>query len=283
MTQKEVGPGIDASTNKGQEQKITPFTFDDLGAELFYPQYGGKEKAEQRSLDGNLTTFLGTGFHYSFEEESQRYVPDVVLEFVPALYIGGRRFVPVLALPVNGSSQQGISLEVLKEKRHEEFDPNNHFEAYDFDVSRIFDPEYTEDIPEIRPGSVPAAHDKGEAAKLESWVSDDHLRNRINEWFHATVVDRMGPYPEERKKADQIKKYVQLRQAPFNTSNSPGFGRYTYEGVKEEATKEFDQERNINTGRMEDVPVRFRMFTREHLAWLETFMKNKGIQIPGKE
>lgn len=282
MTNEGIRPPVDAGGTSENEERIAPFTFDNLGAKLFYPQWRGRERADLRSEEGNLTAFLGTHSHYSYDVEEERFKPGFVLEFVPHVYVGGRRFARLLVLPINGSEQQPVPIEVLKENRHEEFNPYNFFQAYDFDVSRIADPEYIEDIYEIRPGSVPAAHDQSEAVALGSWVSDEHLRNRINEWFHATVVDRRGPFPEERKRAADVKKFVQLRRAPFNDVDVPGFGEYTYNGVKKEAI-----EGHVGSYSMSKDGTRvdhiLHMFTMEDLEWLETFMRNRGIPIPGEE
>jgi len=131
------------------------------------------------------------------------------------------------------------------------------FEVYNFDVNKLDDPNVTDDLQEIHASQVLVPSDIDGARIIGSWVADSGLRSRINEFFEATRTD------EGRLRVDKL---MRLRKAPFEKSNYPSVGKYTYQGVVKAAAQE---ERGYG-----------RPFTEEDVEWLQTFMRNKGVPIP---
>ncbi len=125
------------------------------------------------------------------------------------------------------------------------------FDVYDFDPAKLDDPTVLDDLRLISPESLLVPSNGHESQEIHSWVYDSAIRKRINEYFKSDRQYR--------------NKYITLRKAPYVHDSYPGSDVYSYEGVKLEATK---------------INELVRKFTPTDLAWLETFMSNKGIPIP---
>ena len=149
----------------------------------------------------------------------------------------------------------------------------NVLKVYDFDPAKLSDATALDDLVTIDARNVLVAPNRDAARTMHSWVADPKIRERILAYADLT---------KDPVARDNAKKYVALRKAPFTKSNFPGNDEYNYQGVKHEATKEYDEEENWSTGKRTIVqdPVRSRRFTLHDLTWLETFMKNKCIPIP---
>lgn len=134
------------------------------------------------------------------------------------------------------------------------------FEVYDFDVDKLSDPTVVDDFKPISPTNILVPSDSTGAQALQSWVIDPHVRSRVNEYYRGI---RNQKRPDGKAYGD-VEKYIKLRNAATAKFGFPGHGEFTYQQVKVEATGK----------------VSFRMFTEDDLAWLETYMTNKGIPIP---
>lgn len=272
---------IDILADTGHEQKLTSFTFDDLGHELFYAQWDKKKTYENNVHGGKYQGYGLSVFRYFKSPETGKPdEPQLSLGFSPFV-IKGQTTATVLFFPVNSARDAhpiSIDWEELNLRRYGSFDGFAlPFHVYDIDFDKIDDPTYLKECVEIRAGSVSAASNLHSAGKHRGWVTNPYQRARINEWFQADV---QGTYENK----ERIKQYIQLRQTVFNIHNSPQFGDYTYEGVKDDVINGSFSSAFVSTesGLKPLFQEAFHHFTPQDLEWLEEFMKNKGIPIPGK-
>lgn len=194
----------------------------------------------------------------------------------------GRMLVAVGGIDVESGSLGAIAsrADVEGGKLYDSY--HSTFSVYDFDanLNKLSDPKVTEPLIKIEPGQV-----NGQLIGdniMYGWKPDSHVVQRAGEWARAIVNIEEDP-SEFSKKSSEIKKYIQLRRAVLEGMNALGFGIYTYEGIK----KEVIEGHPVNYGGAEltnpDLPKVLHRFTQEDLEWLETFMKNSGIPIPGKD
>lgn len=241
---------------KGEQM---PITFDALGERLFEAGWGVNPTWSTPGKKGVM------GAHFSRlnvrEGDNRRCVPVIGAEADP-FYVD-RGHTKVILFETSGLMTHRVGEHTLKEGKL----IGSGFRAYNIPAADLADSTFTEDIHQINPGSVLVAADINHATRIGSWIVDPSVRERITEYADLP---------------DGLDRYIMLREAPFNTYDVPGYGRYTYNGVKQEATKQTVRHYDMGTKAMVDVPVTFRMFTTEHLAWLEEYMNNKGIPIPGE-
>lgn len=242
-----------------------PFTFSGLGHQIFSAEWT-KEEADRRNSRQEVkkyTHFAGAFFYYSTNPETGNPTePWVGLAFSPFISRGNSA-AGLLLFPVNrGTTPHPISVDLLEDpRRYEFFNPTQVFRVYDIDVDKISDPTYPSEARQIDPREVLAATNMQDSFRHKGWVTDPHQRARINEWFDVNAF---------AQDYDRIRKFVQLRQAPFNRHNSPDFGDYTYEGIKDD----------VVNGRILSIsgkPEVYHTFVPEDLEWLEEYMRNKNI------
>lgn len=177
-------------------------------------------------------------------------------------------------LHVNDINNQRIGEHAIKGGIAENVSP---FEVFDFDVDRIGDNSVIDPLILVQAYSLQVPASVDEARKIGSWVADPRLRARINEWFAINFNNDQDPKVFSQRRSE-IERFVRLRKAPYNKTDIPQMGEYTYQGVVKEATKETYP--YWNGRETVQVPVTFRMFQPEDVVWLETFMKNLGMEIP---
>lgn len=255
-------------TSGGQETRITPITLRDLAMQIY------KERVEIPEKPRDMGYF----FAATTEVENGPVFPTVGIYFDPSWVDRNRTRINLLKVNSIGSvriGQHSLQAGRLPAGVY-------GFRVYDFPVAKVDDPTFVDDIKEIRAEEISVPANIDDATLVDSWVADPGVRDRINDWFVVSYnVDKEDPGDFLRKR-DDVEKYVMLRQSPFNTHTVPGYGKYTYEGVVEDATRQFKSEWDFHINKMVDKPITFRMFTLDDVEWLETFMSNKGIAIPNK-
>ena len=199
-----------------------------------------------RKMSGDGQSYLGATFLFSsMQAENDLFIPVLEAHLNPPWKDGTGRETGILLFEVNGIDWY--------RSPYFQFD---FFDAYDFDVDKLGDPSIIEDLERISAKGVLVPSDIDGTRSIGSWVADGHVRSRINEYFEAR---------KDYKRRKQVEKYMMLRQAPFNTVNDPISGRYTYQGVAQEASKH---------------PSAPRAFTEHDLRWLQDYTRNRGIPIP---
>lgn len=153
------------------------------------------------------------------------------------------------------------------------------FDVFDLDLEKITDASVS--LSEIRQKQLSTGkveiYDDGEARKHGTRVVDGHVRDRVMQYFE-NMRNRSMERREEGKKHINVEKFRQLRNAATETTSVPGYGKYTYSDIRNEATAKYKRE--WNGKEMVEVPKEIRIFNEEDLKWLEEYMKNQGIPIP---
>ena len=129
--------------------------------------------------------------------------------------------------------------------------PYRNFNVYDLDVEELADASIAlEDIKPIGAAGVMILTNSRDACAVGSRVSDEHVRNRIIEYFNASAMD--------------VGNWMELRRAATNAVLVPGFGKYTYQNIKEET------EKGENYG----------VYSPDKLTWLEDYIERHNIVVP---
>lgn len=266
-------PQIDASANSGQEQRITTIPFKDLAARIYKERVAGQYEprllafffaatAQGMNAPYDIPT-IGFYGEPSFIDHSGSRINLLGVDSLHNSRIGNNQ--------IKGICIDHGGIDVAFGPRAE---PISTFSVYNLNPKKIGDATVTEDLVEILPDDVQVASTEAEARQIQGWVADPKLRERIIQWMEIKIPkeeDREGSYEKQLA----LEKFIQLRQAPFNTTNFPQGGRYTYAGVKQEA--QFGHKSNVTIGGVRAIE---HYFTQEDLNWVETFMTNKGIPIP---
>lgn len=241
----------ESNSHSTPERRIQSITFDEMVVNLYKERSGFKKEPKGK----------GRGCYFTKVQtiQNQPYEPYLYARVTPPMISRAREGIGNLLFSIN--SPNNFKWTETMDNRADL--AAGFFEVYDFDVSKLNNSSVTDDLIEIRPGQVLVPNNDADAKTIGSWVTNSHVRARINE------------YSGDYEKRQHIKKYIQLRKAPFEKHNVPGYV-YTYEGVKHEATAKTEM---TTSGR---APKTFRRFTLEDLAWLQTYMRNKGIPIPPK-
>ncbi len=205
-------------------------------------------------------TGLGLAFVSHGDYASEPRKATLHANYLPAMYGHGPGFSDELW------RVDGVGFWRIQPSKHTAVDLYvRSFPVYDFDVDKVADPTVVDPIKEIEAQNVVVINTSPYERRENGIVVDSLVKSRILEWHQAFC---------ERGLKNDVKKFVQLRRAPFMQSNVPGFGKYTYQGVLNEA---FAKSKMGSLGWSE---VTFRMFQAEDVEWLQTFMHNQGLETP---
>lgn len=249
----------------GEESRVTPIRFEELANKIYTERSYRSEKPKDLQcffvgtrivMDGSAVPMIGFYCEPGWVDRMRTRIN--------LLGVNGLEDIRVGEHSLKGGFAEGV----------------HTFQVWDFDVDNLSDPSVTEPIEEVIAKDILVAPDVQSAKGLGSWVADEGVKQRINDWFRVTFNDGSMKGAEFSTRKQRYDAYRMLRQAPYNTHDSPGYGIYTYKGVVEEASRKTKSVWNPNLGDMEEVPITFRIFTEDDVRWLEEHMQHLGMPIP---